>query len=293
MARSRAFGAGGLGAALLLLAVACGEDPSTSESAPAPTTAPTLAAGPVGLFDVGDRELYLDCRGEGSPTVILEPGQGDDRSDYEAIQTVLAETTTACSYDRANVGQSGSAPTPRTSVEVVEDLHALLEAADVAPPYVLAGTSAGGFFAMHFARAYPDEVTGVLAMNPPPLARDWVGRAYPRLSKAEVAEEKAFYRGDNPENIDWSTSGEQMVTQAAPEIPLVLLHSTATQCEGEVGACTKTAELYLKLGEEYAAAWPCGTFEAVDLTHSIQLADEEKVLGIIEELSARSGCVAS
>ncbi len=239
------------------------------------------------LHDIGDRELLLDCRGTGSPTVILEPGQGDSRSDFEAIQDALAATLTACTYDRANVGQSGTAPTPRTSLDVVEDLHALLGAADVAPPYVLAGASAGGFFAMHFARQHPDEVIGVLAMNPPPLATDWVKRAYPLLSAAEVSEEKAFLHGDNPESYDWAASGPQLVSAPAPDVPFVLLHSTVAQCEGEIGACSKTADLYLELGEEYAAAWPAGRFEAVDLVHAIHLADQAKVVGIIEELAAQ------
>ena len=177
------------------------------------------AAEGAGLHDIGDRELLLDCRGTGSPTVILEPGQGDSRSDFEGIQDVLAATSTACTYDRANVGQSGTAPTPRTSLDVVEDLHALLEAADAAPPYVLAGTSAGGFFAMHFARANPDEVIGVLAMNPPPLATDWVSGPSPAVGRGESPKRRRSYRGDNPESYDWSTSGQQLASAPAPDAP--------------------------------------------------------------------------
>lgn len=276
---------------VVLLTAGCSSDsdndgdgspkPSSSTSA----TSPGATAQPGGLYDVGGRELFLDCRGEGSPTVVLEPGQGDPRSGFEQIQDDLAATTTTCTYDRANVGESGTAPTPRTSLDVVEDLHALLLAADVPTPYVLAGTSAGGFFAMHFARVYPDEVTGVLAMNPPPLAPDWTKRAYPLLTPAEVAEEKAFYRGDNPESYNWTASSREALAAPAPDVPMVLLHSTAAQCEGAVGACSKTADLYLELGQEYAAAWPDGVFEAVELTHAIHLADPPKVIGIIKELA--------
>jgi hypothetical protein len=31
-----------------------------------------------------------------------------------------------CSYDRANQGQSGSAPTPRTADDLIQDLHGLV-----------------------------------------------------------------------------------------------------------------------------------------------------------------------
>ncbi len=286
MSRRNGCGAGGLVGGLLLLGVACGADPVARPEPPAATrtTEPVRSPAPGRLVDIGDRELFLDCRGKGTPTVVLEPGQGDDRSDFEAVQQTLATRTTVCTYDRANVGRSGTAPTPRTSRDVVADLQALLRAADIPTPYVLAGTSAGGFFAMHFAREHPGEVVGALAMNPPPLARDWAQRAFPLLSEVEVAEERAFFRGENPELVDWITSSEQLLAAPAPDVPLVLLHSTKAQCEGEVGACSKTAGLYLELGEEYAAAWPGSRFEAVELTHAVQLADPERVVAIIEGL---------
>ena len=150
---------------------------------------------------------------------------------------------------------------------------------------MLAGTSAGGFISLHFARVYPNEVQGVLAINPPPLASQWVARAFPRLSPAEVAEERAFYRGDNPESFDWTTSSELVEATTPPAgVPMVLLHSTAAQCEGEIGACSKTAELYVRLGEEYVASWPDARFEAVGLVHQAQEADPLRVMILIRDL---------
>ena len=262
-----------------------GADEAPSTSTPAEPTSEAVGSGPSGLFEVGDRQLYLACLGSGRPVVVLEPGQGAPRSTYSTVQAQLAEVTTACTYDRAGVGQSDPAPTPRTSLDVVKDLRALLQAAELEGPYVLAGTSAGGFFALHFARSYPQDVQGVLAINPPPLASQWVDRAHPLLSPSEVAEEKAFYGGDNPESFDWNASSELLeATTPPPGVPMVLLHSTVAQCEGEVGACSKTAELYVELGQEYAASWRGARFEAVDLGHQVQEADPEKVTGLIRAL---------
>jgi pimeloyl-ACP methyl ester carboxylesterase len=293
-------------AVLLVLACAtmggCGDssdDPSAagspsaspSASSPADTASASapIGSGPSGLFEVGDRGLFLECVGSGRPVVVLEPGQGDGRSTYATVQDQLAEVTTVCTYDRANVGQSGPAPTPRTSLDAVEDLRGLLQAAGLEGPYVLAGTSAGGFIALHFARAYPQEVQAVLAINPPPLASQWVDRAYPLLTHAEIAEEKAFYRGDNPESFDWTTSSKLIEGTTPPSgVPMVLLHSTVAQCEGDIGACSKTSDLYVKLGEEYAASWPGARFEAVDLGHQVQEADPEKVTALIRALLAPS-----
>jgi hypothetical protein len=260
------------------------DDQSEADSSSVSTPTP-IGSAPSGLFDVGDRKLFLECVGSGRPVVVLEPGQGDSRSSYAGVQEQLAEVTTACTYDRANVAQSGPAPTPRTSLDTVKDLRALLQAAGLEGPYVLAGTSAGGFIALHFARAYPNDVHGVLAINPPPLASQWVERAHPLLSPAEVAEEQAFYSGDNPESFDWTASSELVESTPPPSgVPMVLLHSTRAQCEGEVGACSKTAGLYVQLGEEYAASWPGARFEAVNLVHQVQQADPDKVAGLIRTL---------
>src|SRR5215204_7395161 len=165
---------------------------------------------PEGIFDLPNgRSLYIECRGSGSPTVVFEMGQGEPRSDAALLQGTLAHEYMTCTYNRANKGKSSEAPTPRTAGEIVDDLHQLLETADVPGPYVLDGTSAGGSFVQLYGRRYPDEVVGVVAMNPVPPADAWMERALPRFNKEERQEERAFYRGENFENIDWFTSNEE------------------------------------------------------------------------------------
>ncbi len=87
----------------------------------------------------------------------------------------VAETTRVCTYDRpgtvASIGEddfvsrSDAIAQPRTSPEVVTELHALLQAAEVPGPYVLAGHSMGGFFARLYAATYPDEVVGLVLVD--------------------------------------------------------------------------------------------------------------------------------
>src|SRR5215208_5471470 len=120
---------------------------------------------PKGAFELPNgRSLYIECRGSGSPTVVFEVGSIELRSDVSYVQNTLARRYMACSYDRANNGESGKAPTPRTASDVVDDLHQLLETAEVPGPYVLAGSSIGEFFVPLYGRRYPDEVVGVVAM---------------------------------------------------------------------------------------------------------------------------------
>jgi pimeloyl-ACP methyl ester carboxylesterase len=123
-------------------------------------------AAPEGTFELPNgRSLYMECHGSGSPTIVVEAGLGMPADWMSELQKPLARQYMTCTYDRANMGSSGKAPTPRTAGEIVSDLHQLLQTADVAGPYVLVGHSAGGFFVQLYGRRYPDEVVGVVALN--------------------------------------------------------------------------------------------------------------------------------
>jgi len=72
----------------------------------------------------------------------------------------------ACSYDRAGLAWSDPGPTPRTMLQDAYELHALLRAARVKPPYVLVGHSVGGLIARVYAERYPKEAAGMVLVDP-------------------------------------------------------------------------------------------------------------------------------
>jgi pimeloyl-ACP methyl ester carboxylesterase len=117
------------------------------------------------LFDVGGYRMHIDCSGEGSPTVILESGLGDSSLSWRKVQPEIAKFTRVCSYDRAGLGYSDSSSQPRTSKVIAGELHALLKAAGVPPPYVLVGHSMGGFDVRLFAGLYRSEVSGMVLVD--------------------------------------------------------------------------------------------------------------------------------
>ncbi len=135
---------------------------------PAPATLPPLAPESLGgQFDVGGRLLFLSCSGTGGPTVILEAGKGDSSGLLAPVQNGVAPLTRVCSYDRPNVsaGASDPAPVSRTAEDQVADLHALLTAADIPGPYVLAAHSYGGLISRLYAATYPGEVAGMVLVD--------------------------------------------------------------------------------------------------------------------------------
>jgi pimeloyl-ACP methyl ester carboxylesterase len=116
------------------------------------------------LIDVGGHRLNIRCTGTGGPTVVLEPGLGESASAMARwIAPDVARTTTVCAYDRAGHGRSD--PAPATPADAARDLHVLLERAHVPKPYVLAGHSLGGMFALSYTYRYPEHVAGVTLLD--------------------------------------------------------------------------------------------------------------------------------
>jgi pimeloyl-ACP methyl ester carboxylesterase len=137
----------------------------------------------AGLVNIGNgRKMYLECRGKGGPTVILESGYRGDATVWSlaehtpAVLPGVARFTRVCAYDRP--GTVGATPSghlhlsrstpvamPRTARQVVSDLHRLLRAAHIAGPYVIVGHSAGGLIAQLYASTDPRAVAGLVLVD--------------------------------------------------------------------------------------------------------------------------------
>jgi pimeloyl-ACP methyl ester carboxylesterase len=136
---------------------------------------------PGQLLDVGGHRLHLSCTGAGSPTVVLEAGGGEMSSNLAWIVPVVSRGSRVCVYDRAGRGWSEPAAAPQDGAQIATDLHTLLQRGNIPGPYVLAGHSFGGLYALTFAAHYPDEVAGmVLVDTTPPASPDEPRKAAPR-----------------------------------------------------------------------------------------------------------------
>lgn len=120
---------------------------------------------PGKLVDVGGYRLHINTCGEGSPAVILDAGWSHCSLHWCLVQPEVARFTRVCSYDRAGVGWSDEGPTPRTSMQIVHELHTLLKNAGIPSPYVFVGHSFGGYNVRLFAHEYPQEVAGLVLVD--------------------------------------------------------------------------------------------------------------------------------
>ncbi len=160
-------------------------------------------AGPVEVG--GGRTIYLECHGAGTPTVVLLSGGGNAGDIWQVtgaspppVADGVAAFTHVCLYDRpgtyvTTVEKNGTraaadpptaargtavASAPRTGGDVVAELHQLLAAANVPAPYVLVGHSVGGLFSLLYARTYPEQVSGMVLVDPTtPNTRELVSPA--------------------------------------------------------------------------------------------------------------------
>jgi pimeloyl-ACP methyl ester carboxylesterase len=140
--------------------------PIANASAAAPNPAWEIYGRPHRLVDIGGRRLNLYCAGQGSPTIILDGGLGDDMTEWRGVQQALARRTRTCSYDRAGLGFSDPGPEPRTAAALATDLGALLRAGRIRPPYLLVGGSLAGLHIRLFADAHLNDIAGMVLVDP-------------------------------------------------------------------------------------------------------------------------------
>ncbi|WP_293678085.1 alpha/beta hydrolase [uncultured Phenylobacterium sp.] len=112
------------------------------------------------------RSINLRCSGRGSPTVLLESGWGGGSGGWYKVQPRLARITRVCAYDRAGYGFSDPGLLPRDGAAIARDLDQALTAARVRGPFILVGHSAGGLYVRLFAARRPQEVQGLILLDP-------------------------------------------------------------------------------------------------------------------------------
>jgi pimeloyl-ACP methyl ester carboxylesterase len=105
--------------------------------------------------------------GTGLPVVVLQSGLGDDASPWAALTRRVAASRTVFAYDRPGYGASKPGPRdPKDACMVARELRATLQATGHKPPYLLVGHSLGGQYQYAFARLFPDEVAGLILLDP-------------------------------------------------------------------------------------------------------------------------------
>ncbi|WP_257350984.1 alpha/beta fold hydrolase [Pseudalkalibacillus decolorationis] len=117
--------------------------------------------------DIGSIKLYCELLGDKNdgPTFVFDSGYAWSLFNWNSIRDEVSEFARMFIYDRAGIGKSEKDQRYRHSKQSVENLHTLLQNANVKPPYVLVGHSFGGLNVRLFANTYPEEIAGVILLD--------------------------------------------------------------------------------------------------------------------------------
>jgi pimeloyl-ACP methyl ester carboxylesterase len=233
-------------------------------------------------IDAGGHKLNLLMAGQGAPTVILEGGFGTGIVSWTTIVGEIAKFTRVVAYDRAGLGQSEPGPKPRTAMQFARELHTALQNAGIKPPYVLVGHSMGGITVRVFADLYPQEVAGLVLVDPSQEAfNDWLKTHPSTVMKEAEAQIKNAPEGIRAEAEGVDASYEQARKAKVPaQIPVIVLSATRTPTGVEAAA----SAVWLTQHKEWVKKVPGAKLVPAEKSgHMIQLEQPDLVIEAIKD----------
>jgi len=197
---------------------------------------------PGNRYDVGGYSIHMLCRGQGSPTVLIDAGLGDDSSDWFDIQNTVSVETRVCVFDRPGYGWSDAGPQPRNSLRISHEIEKLVQKANIPGPYVLVGHSFGGYNIRVFAAHNPNKIAGMVLVDashenqyelldiklPKHFDRKGNILVLPKASgsitdKATVLRERAFHAARAEISSLYQSAMQVRQYDEIPKVPLIVI----------------------------------------------------------------------
>ena len=241
---------------------------------------------------VAGGQLEYWCDGEG-PTVVFVSAFGGDDS-LEPIARQLADEAYVCFYFRPGdfhfrPGDGPVPDRPRTAGSDAADLHELLAVAGLPKPVVLVAHSFGGLIADIAAAEHPDDIAGVVFVDPSVPGQE--ERVHAVLTDAQ----RAYFDG-LVAPFPTLTCATSLVEAAEavpsfPRIPVTVLTATrgfsGDPCEQL--PCDEMQAIWLKIQGEFAATLtPDARHVLADTGHYVHVDDPDLVVMEIRALLART-----
>ena len=115
----------------------------------------------VEIFTAG-----LENNQKDKPVIVFENGMASKYGNWENVITEVSKTSAIFSYNRPRIGESENDSIPPTTKHIVENLRKMLLEKGLKPPYLLVSHSFGGAYIRSFASYYPDEIAGLIFIDP-------------------------------------------------------------------------------------------------------------------------------
>jgi pimeloyl-ACP methyl ester carboxylesterase len=217
----------------------------------------------------------------GEPVVILQAGNGGGEDALRGIEDHLSGRAQVCAFGRPGAGGNPApADLPRSVDAIVTEVHDVLAAAGIEPPYFPIGASAGGAISFMFAQAFPDQVAGFVDINGNPPIETWsAAAAEAGLAHHFVDDAMADFSGQNPEGIDFRSNESMLTEPFPPDMPYAVIYD---EC-GDGPDCFAAFEgavfeALAEVGEGGRFVW------AIGAGHEAALTEPELVHATIDEV---------
>jgi pimeloyl-ACP methyl ester carboxylesterase len=224
---------------------------------------------------VDGRLLRMRVEGMGSPAVVLEIGLGGALEEWAAVQPKVARFTKVVAYDRIGAVDRASR---LTGEELARELRAALRNAGIRPPYILVGQSFGGIYNRVFASLYPEDVAGMVLLDPSQeeFIR-WMEKHHPDrcISQRDVQ--------DWPEGSGiWATLDQLKQLPPLPDVPVTVVTGTKPNDDP---VHIEVLPVWTKSHADWVKTLPRGRHVlAAESGHGVHVEASELVVQLIREM---------
>ncbi len=142
---------------------------------------------PIGeVVEVDGRNMHIYTKGEGASTIVLLSGLGTAAPalDFDPLINEMSKNNKVVVVEPFGYGWSDITKKERTVENIVEEIRVALKKSNIQGPYILMPHSISGIYSMYFANTYPEEVKGIIGIDPTlPQALDYFGEDVPTMPK--------------------------------------------------------------------------------------------------------------
>jgi len=263
--------------------------------AQSPAPAATIASEQVA---VGSKPYAVQASiaGEGRYTVIFESGFGTGLNAWRKVAPELAKNARVVAYSRAGHGSSEARPEPRTIEQNTKELEELIAARKLAPPFILVGHSYGGLLMRAYAARHPEQVAGMVLIDP---SDERFNTALRKVDAKRVAADDEQFAKIVPPKFQPELKLLQPVLDGAappysgklPDVPTVVLTSVQ-QAEKPMFFLETPEAVAIKksLHADFLRQFSKGSQVVTDKSgHNIQLEEPELVVAAVKQVIALAG----
>lgn len=218
-------------------------------------------------------------------SIVFENGLRATVDGWDKAIDSLVPDASIFAYNRPGYGNSQETGTARDGATIVEELRQTLRHKGLAPPYILVGHSLGGLYMQLFAKRYPQEVSGLVLVDPllPGVVKK--SEEFPVWTRGA---KRLFFSSTVNKEIDAIHQTSEQVLSLAPidDKPIVMLinkPSGSTAVGVDFGAFNKDQ----KTRELVSGLYPKAKKIVVDSDHQVQRQNPADVVNAIRNILAK------